>query len=74
MVWRKSQQKKLWTIWVCSNPDLVKIDEFGCWDSERISEYAGTQFTSTEFKQECQTRRVHLKLAAPEHQEMTRQV
>ena len=37
---------------------------------ERISEDAGTQFTLTEFKEECQTRRVHLMLAAPEHQEM----
>ena len=45
-----------------------KIDEFGWWELERISADAGTQFTSTEFKQECQTRGVHLKLAAPEHQ------
>ena len=34
---------------------LGKIDEFGWWDLERISEDAGTQFTLTEFKQECQT-------------------
>ena len=33
-----------------------------------------THFTLTEFKQEFQTRRVHLTLAAPEHQEMNRQV
>ena len=45
-----------------------KIDEFGWWDLERISSDAGSQFTSTEFKEEFQTRRVHLTLAAPEHQ------
>ena len=28
-----------------------KIDQFGWWDLERISEDAGTQFTSTEFKE-----------------------
>ena len=28
-----------------------KIDEFGWWDLEIISEDAGTQFTSTEFKE-----------------------
>ena len=32
-----------------------KIDEFGWWDLERISADAGTQFTSTEFQDECQT-------------------
>ena len=41
---------------------------------ERISADAGTQFTSTEFKDECQTRRVRLTLAAPEHQYMNGQV
>ena len=41
---------------------------------ERISADAGTQFTLTEFKEECQTHRVCLTLAAPEHQEMNRQV
>ena len=51
-----------------------KIDQFGWWDLERISEYAGTQFTSTEFKEECQIRGVRLTLAAPEHQEMNGQV
>ena len=45
-----------------------KIDQFGWWDLERISADAGTQFTLTEFKKECQTCRVHLTLAAPEHQ------
>ena len=35
---------------------LGKIDEFGWWDLERISADAGTQFTSAEFKKECQTR------------------
>ena len=47
-----------------------KIDQFGWWDLERISADAGTQFTSKEFKDECQTRGVRLTLAAPEHQEM----
>ena len=32
-----------------------KIDQFGWWDLERISADAGTQFTSTDFKDECQT-------------------
>ena len=45
-----------------------KIDKFGWWDLERISVDAVTQFTPTEFQDECQTRCVNLKLAAPEHQ------
>ena len=32
-----------------------KIDEFVWYDLEIISAYAGTQFTLTEFKEECQT-------------------
>ena len=44
------------------------IDEFGWWDLEIISADAGTQFTLAEFKQECQTRGVHLKLETPENQ------
>ena len=51
-----------------------KIDEFGWWDLEIISTDAGTQFTLTKFKQECQTRGVSLTLAAPKHQEMNVQV
>ena len=51
-----------------------KVDEFGWWDLERISAYAGMQFTSTEFQDECQIRSVWLKLTAPEHQEMNRQI
>ena len=51
-----------------------KIDQFGRWDLERISADAGTQFTSTEFKYECQTCGVLLTTAAPEHQEMIGQV
>ena len=51
-----------------------KIDQFGWSDLERISEDSGTQFTSTEVKEECQTRRVFLTLAAPEHKEMNGQV
>ena len=51
-----------------------KIHEFGWWDLERISVDAGTQFTSTEFQDACQTRGFTLTLAAPEHQEMNGQV
>ena len=51
-----------------------KIDQFGWWDLERISADAGTQFTSTEFKDECQTCGVRLTLAATEHSEMNGQV
>ena len=45
-----------------------KIDQFIWWDLEIISADAGTQFTSTEFKDECQTRGVRLTLVAHEHQ------
>ena len=51
-----------------------KIDQFGLWDLEIMSADAGTLFTSTEFKDKCQTRGVCLKLVAPEHQEMNGQV
>ena len=51
-----------------------KMDQFGWWDLERISKDAGTQFTLTEFKDECQTRGVCLTLAEPEHQDMNGQV
>ena len=37
-----------------------EIDQFGLWDLEKISADAGTQFTSTDFKEECQTRGVCL--------------
>ena len=47
-----------------------KIDEFGWWDLEIISADVGSQFTSTKFKEECQTCGVHLVLASLEHQEM----
>ena len=50
-----------------------KIDQFGWWYLEKISSDAGTQFTLTEFKDECQTSGVSLTLAAPEHQEMNGQ-
>ena len=65
MVWRKSQQKKLWKNCICFNPDLGKLTTFGWWDLEKISADAGTQFTYTEFKEEFQTRGVRLTLAAP---------
>ena len=51
-----------------------KTDKFGWSDLERISADAGTQFTSTDFKGKCQTRRVRLTLTAPEHQNMNGQV
>ena len=51
-----------------------KIDQFDWWYLERISVDAHTLFTSTDFKEECQTRGVCLTLAAPEHQEMDEQV
>ena len=51
-----------------------KIDEFGWLDLERISLDAGTQFIPTDFEEECQTRRVHIKLVTPEHHENNRQV
>ena len=51
-----------------------KIDQFGWWYLEIFSADAGTKFTSTEFKDKFQTRGVHLRLAAPEHQEMNGQV
>ena len=74
MVWRKSQQKKLWTNWICFNPDLGKLTKYGWWDLKIISVDACTQFTLTQLKEECQTRGVCLTLAAPEHQEMKGQV
>ena len=51
-----------------------KIDKFGWWDLEIISVDSGTQFTSTEFQDECQNRGVWLTLADSEHQEMNRQI
>ena len=51
-----------------------KIDQFGWWDLEIILADAGTQFTLTEFKDECQTCGVGLKLAALEHQQINGQV
>ena len=41
---------------------------------KRISAYAGSQFTLTEFKEEFQTRGVHLTLADPEHLEINGKV
>ena len=67
MVWRKLQQEVMDKLYMFQSR-FGKIDQFGWWDLERISADAGTQFTSTEFKEECQTRGVHLTLEAPEHQ------
>ena len=62
--------EKIATEEVMDNLDMFpsrfgKIDEFVWWDLEGISADAGTKFTSTEFKEECQSRGVHLMLAAP---------
>ena len=51
-----------------------KIDQFWWWDLEKNSADAGTQFISTEFKDECQTCEVRLTLAAPEDQDINGQV
>ena len=51
-----------------------KLDEFVWWYLEIVSADAGTQFTSTEFLDECQTCSVWLTLVAPENQEINRQV
>ena len=53
---------------------FVKIDEFGWWYLERISEDAGTQFAPTEFQDEYQTIGVRLKLAASDRQEINKEV
>ena len=53
---------------------LGKMDQFGWSDLERISVDAGTQFNSTEFRDEYQTRGVQLTLATHEHQDMNGQV
>ena len=71
--------EKITTEEVMDNLDMFqsiffKIEEFGWRDLERISADTGTHFTSTEFREECQTRGVHLTLAAPEHQEINGQV
>ena len=71
--------EKITTEEVMVKPDMFqsrfgKIVQFGWWDLERFSADAGTKFTSTDFKEECQTRGVCLTLAATEHQEMNKQV
>ena len=71
--------EKITTEEVMENLDMFqsrfgKIDEFGWWDLDILSADAGTQFTSAEFKEECQIRRVRLTLVAPENQEMNGQV
>ena len=62
--------EKITTEEVMDNLDMYQyifgiIDKFEWWDLERISADAGTQFTSTEFKDKCQTCGVRLTLAAP---------
>ena len=51
-----------------------KIYKFGWLDLERISADAGSQFTSTDLKEEYQTRGIHLTSAAPQYKEMNVQV
>ena len=74
MVWRKITTEEVMDKLDMFQSRFGKIYQFVWWYLERISEYAGTQFTPTEFKEECQTCGVHLTLAAPEHQEMNGQV
>ena len=64
--------EKITTEEVMDKLDMLKsrfreIDQLGWWDLERISADAGTQFTSKDFKDECQTRGFRLTLAEPEH-------
>ena len=47
-----------------------KIEKIGWWYLERISVDAGTQFTSTEFQDECQIHGAPITLAYTEHQKM----
>ena len=68
---------KITTEEVMDNLDMFQsrfkeIDQFERWDLERISADAGTKFTLTEFKDECQTHGVSLVVAASEHQEMNK--
>ena len=51
-----------------------KVDEFGWWYSEIILADVGMHFTSTDFQDKYQTHSVRITLAAPEHQEINRQV
>ena len=51
-----------------------KIDNFEWWDLEKNSADAGTEFTSINFQDECQTRGVWITLEAMEHKEMNVQV
>ena len=50
------------------------MDQYGWWDLEKISADEVTQFTSTEFKEERQTRGDCLTLPSTEQQEMNGQV
>ena len=51
-----------------------RIDKFGWWDLETISADAGSQFTSTELKQECQTRGVDIRSSGTSENEWTGQI
>ncbi len=45
------------------------IRGFTFWDIEKIKSDAGTEFTSQEFEQFCEEKRVAVSLAPPKHQE-----
>ena len=74
MVWKKITTKEVMEMLDMFQSRFGKIDQCGWWDLEIFSADAGTQFTSTDFKEEFQTSKVHFTLAAQEHQEMNRQV
>ena len=65
MVWRKIITEEVMDKLDMFQYRYGKIDEFGWWYLERISTHAGKKFTSREFKEERQTRGVHLTVAAP---------
>ena len=44
-----------------------KVDEFGCWDMERIQTDAVTQFTSKEFQEGISVHGLKLELPAQYH-------
>ena len=45
-----------------------KVYEFGWWDTERIKNGTGTQFTYKEFQEGINVYGLRLALAAPDHQ------
>ena len=51
IVWRKIKTEEVMDKLGMFQSRFGKIDQFGWWDLERISEDSGTQFTLTEFKE-----------------------